>query len=109
MSRVDRINELLKSELANLINREIPIESGLITVSFVDTSPDLRNAKVGISVIPNNVTGTALKNVRKLGTFFSREIKKKLNFKIIPKFHFIMDDRERYADEIEKTIQHEEF
>ena len=78
MSRIDRINELLKSELANLINREIPLDGGLITVSYVDTSPDLRNAKVGISVIPNNVTGTALKNVKNNRNYFSKELKNQL-------------------------------
>ncbi len=105
MSRIERINEQLKNELANLINREIPLENGLVTVSYVDTSPDMKNSKVGISVIPNNVTGTALKNVRNKSGFFNREIRKKLKVKIIPKFNFVMDDRERYADEIEAVIR----
>jgi len=109
MSRIERINEQMKGELANLISREIPLDSGLITVSFVETSPDMRSAKVGISVIPNNVTGTALKKVRGLSAFFNREIKKKLKIKMIPKFRFSMDDRERFADEIEKIILDKDF
>ena len=51
MSRINQVNELLKNELANLIVQEIPMHNVLITISYVDCSTDLKNAKIGISVV----------------------------------------------------------
>ncbi len=105
MSRIQRINELLKSELADLINKEIPLDEALITVSYVDCAPDLKSAKIGISIFPNNRTGSAIKAVRKKARYFRAILKKKLNLKIIPKLRILIDDRERHVDEIEEILK----
>jgi len=109
MSRIERINELLKNELADLINKEIPLDKALITVSYVDCAPDLKSAKIGISVFPNNRTGSAVLAVRKKAKYFRALIKKRLNLKIIPKLRILIDDRERKADEIEEIIRKDNF
>lgn len=105
MSRVDKINELLRWELANLITKEIPMTNGLITITHVDCSPDLKNAKISISVLPEKFTGTALKKLRQTNSLFSKELKNKLKMKFIPKFNWIVDPQERYAIEIEKSLK----
>ncbi len=49
-SRTQRVSELLQRELADIIRRELSIPSlGLITVSSVDVSPDLKQAKVYVT------------------------------------------------------------
>ena len=50
--RIEQLNEQLKNELANLIVKEAPLEDGLITVSYVACSPDLKYARVAVSVLP---------------------------------------------------------
>ena len=109
MPRVDKINSLLIQELAELISREISLEGGLITVAYVDCSPDLRYAKIGVSVLPDNLSGSALKKLKKHNAAFAARLKKKLNLKIIPKFNWEIDDREINAAEIEKIINSPEF
>lgn len=104
MSRIEQINELLRSQLANLINQEVNLENGLITVSYVECSPDLRYAKIGISVLPENLTGSALKKLRQSSNQFSRDLKKELNLKYIPRFNWVIDNTEKNAAEIEKTL-----
>ncbi|MDO8261450.1 MAG: ribosome-binding factor A, partial [Candidatus Magasanikbacteria bacterium] len=64
MSRMDQINELLREELSILMSRETPIPNGLITITRVKCSPDLKNATILISVLPENVSGSALRKVR---------------------------------------------
>ncbi|MBN2854332.1 ribosome-binding factor A, partial [Patescibacteria group bacterium] len=59
--QIERVNELLLEELANAINKEVGLPDALITVSFVDCDPDLKNARVGISVLPDRLAGTALR------------------------------------------------
>ncbi len=105
MSRVDQINELLRSEMANLISREIKLDSGLITVCHVDCSPDLKNAKIGISVLPDNLSGTALQKLRKHSGLFRKTLNKKLNLKYIPKFNWVIDATEKNAAEIEDILK----
>jgi ribosome-binding factor A len=104
--RIQQINEVLKYELANIISREGILDNGLITVTFVSTSPDLRYAKIGISVLPDHLFGTALKRLKSNSTFFSKELKKKLRMKFIPKFDWTIDDREKHAAELEDYINH---
>ena len=102
--RIQQINELLKKELAVLVSREIPIENSLITITYVNTSPDLRYAKVGVSVLPDNTFGSALKKLRAHSKPFSQELKKKLNLKFIPKFSWVADDQEKHAAKIDELI-----
>lgn len=102
--RMLQINELLQHELANLIREEIPLENGLITITEVKCSKDLKNALALISVIPKNQSGTSLKNLRKNSKLFSNILRKKLNLKFIPNFKWKIDAQIRYANELNKII-----
>jgi len=108
--RIDKLNEQFKKELANLILAYIPADNSLVTVTYVDCSPDLKSAKVGISVLPDNMFGTALKKIKSHNREFSKILRKKLNLRIIPKFNWAADTREKYAAEIDDIINqiHEE-
>lgn len=105
MSRIDQVNELLKAELASLINREITIENSLVTISYVDCSPDLSSAKIGISVLPEKYFGTVLEQLRKSSSQFTSILKKKLSLKTIPKFNWVIDKTEKEARSIEEVLE----
>ena len=102
--RTEKLNEQFKGELANLILEYLTLDNALTTVSYVDCSPDLKNAKVGISVLPDNMFGTALKKLNSHNKEFAQILKKKLSLKTIPKFSFVADTREKYAAEIDDII-----
>ncbi|OGF26801.1 hypothetical protein A2331_05600 [Candidatus Falkowbacteria bacterium RIFOXYB2_FULL_34_18] len=104
MSRMEQVNELLRGELANLISREITLDNGLITIIYVKCSPNLNQATVGISVLPETMSGTALRALRKHSSGFSGILKKKISLKFIPKFRWVVDSQERYAVEIDNAI-----
>jgi ribosome-binding factor A len=104
MSRIDQINSLLKNELAELINIEGILPDGLITVTRVKTSPDLRYAKISVSVLPDNQAGTALKKLRQKSGFFTAVLRKKLKIKFIPKFSWEFDSTEKEAAKIDDLI-----
>ena len=51
--RIERINHLLRQEIAELLTREVKdstLSTSLISITEVETSPDLRSAKVYFSV-----------------------------------------------------------
>ena len=103
--RFEQLNEQLREELANLIVKELPFHDGLITVSYVDCSPDLKYAKIAVSVLPEKYAGTALENLRRHASLFSQILRKKLKIRQIPKFNWVFDSTESKAAEIEEALK----
>ncbi len=75
MSKIDSINELIKNTLAESIIGEVESPNFLITITRADCSPDLSRAKIFVSVLPNNFSGTALRNLRNKSVFLSKILK----------------------------------
>ena len=103
--RIKQINEQLISDLAMIVTEHVPFRDGLITITAVKTSPDLKNAKVFISVIPEKVTGTALKLLRKNIKLISQELKQKVHMKYVPRLSFHMDEKIKYMNEIDAVLR----
>jgi len=103
--KIEQLNDQLREELANLIVKEINLENGLITVSYVDCSPDLKYAKIAVSVLPEKYAGTALKNLRRHASLFSNILRSRLKIRQIPKFNWTLDTTESKAAEIEEMIK----
>jgi ribosome-binding factor A len=58
--RLDRVNQLLKEEISHLLQRELKDPRlGFVTVTEVETTKDLRNAKVFVSVLGSAEQWTA--------------------------------------------------
>lgn len=104
MSRVDQVNSLLLRELANLVSQNIYLQDALITITYVECSPDLRYANIGVSVLPEKFSGTAIKILSRKTKELSRLLQKKVKIKFIPKLNWKIDDREKYAADLEKYI-----
>ena len=92
--RTERIDELLRQEIGQIIEREIADPRiGFVTITSVETAPDLRHARLWVSVI-----GTAAEReetVVALGRampFVRRELGTRLRLKRIPEFHVRLDD-----------------
>jgi ribosome-binding factor A len=103
--QIERLNEQLKEELANLIIKEVPLHNGLITVCFVNCTTDLKHAKIGISVLPEKFGPSTLKKIRRFSGQFSRILKNKLKIRQIPKFNWVFDDTESQAAKIEEVFK----
>lgn len=104
-NRIERINQLLQQELSQLINREIEFpEEIFITLTQVDTSPDLAQSKIFIEVIPDNKKGTALEILRENAKHFKNELYKILSIKKFPQLYFEIDQGEEKVKEIENIL-----
>jgi ribosome-binding factor A len=108
MARVDKINELLQQKLAEAINREIQASNMLLTITFVKCSEDLKFATVGVSVLPEKYSGTALKILRKKVSDLEKTLKKQVSLFRVPRFNFVFDPTESRAAVIEEVIAAEE-
>ncbi len=103
--RIEQTNELLKEKLAGLISREAPLENGLITISYVDCSPDLRNAKVGISVLPFSLSKKVLEKLKKHRSNFTQILKRETRLRQIPKFYWELDATAQGMSEIDEVLE----
>ena len=93
--RTDRINVLMRQELSGLISRALkdPRVSGVITITQVNTSSDMRNARVYLSVMGDtDAKREALAGIRSASTFLRRELRNKISLRYIPFLSFELDD-----------------
>src|SRR4030042_4666931 len=105
-SRIDRINELIKETLASIIQEEAEIPPGVfLTVVKVDTTRDLRYARVFVSVFPEKKFGKTLELLGKKIYVIQGALNKKLHMKPLPRIEFMADRTEVEADKIERLLK----
>lgn len=105
MASEGRINEVLHRELAEAITTEVVFPDGLITITGVDCSTDLSHAKVYVSVLPDHLTGTALRLLQKASSRIMDKAKRHIKFRRIPKLHWSFDPIERDYEEMEEIMK----
>ena len=92
-NRIGRINEEIQRELASLIpNVKDPRVTGMISVTAVETTPDLRYAKVYISVLDKGDCAQVLKGLRSASGYLRRELGRALQLRYTPELSFVQDD-----------------
>ena len=92
-NRIGRFNEEIQRELASLIpNVKDPRVSGLISVTAVDTTPDLRYAKIYISVLDKSDCAQVLKGLKSASGYLRRELGHALQLRYTPELTFVRDD-----------------
>ena len=93
-ARTDRIDQLLREEIGRLVTEEVADPRiGFATITRVETTPDLRHARVWVSVIGQPAERTA--TVAALGRampFVRRELGRTLRIKRVPDLHVELDD-----------------
>lgn len=100
-NRIGRINEEVQRELASLL-RELkdPRVSGLISITNVEVTPDLRFAKVYVSVLETERAKDTLKGLKSAGGYLRRELGTRLNLRHTPQLDFVLDDSIAYGAHI---------
>ena len=101
--RVDRINGLLRQEISQVLARQIkdPRLNGLITITEVQTSGDLRNALVLISVMGDDeAKRSALEGIQSAATFLRRELRERVILRYTPFLRFALDDSIEHANRV---------
>lgn len=104
--RTDRLNEVIKKEIWELILREIKDPRiGFITLTRVVLSEDLRQAKVYVSIYGKEEEKKETCNGLKSASGFIRgELGKRLNLRYTPKIDFILDSSIEYGSHISQIL-----
>ena len=97
-NRIGRINEEVQRELAELIRQlKDPRVQTMISITRVETTPDLRYAKVYISVMEEDRTKDAMRGLKSAGGWLRRELGQKLQLRYTPELVFTEDDSLKYG------------
>ena len=106
-NRLDRINEELKREISNIINYEVKNSNitGMISVTGVKITPDLRYAKVSVSMLNSKNVKQTLAGLKAASGFIRSRIAEKVNLRITPELVFELDESLKYGERIDKILQ----
>ncbi|MBM6870396.1 30S ribosome-binding factor RbfA [Pseudoflavonifractor phocaeensis] len=92
-NRIGRINEEIQRELADLIRTvKDPRVHGLVSITAVETTPDLRFCKVHVSVLDKSDVKEVVKGLKSAGGYLRRELGRALNLRYTPELQFVEDD-----------------
>ena len=92
-NRMGRINEEVQRELAALIPTvKDPRVTGMISVTAVEVTQDLKYAKVYVSVLDKDGSGQVLKGLKSAAGYLRRELGRTLNLRSTPELTFLQDD-----------------
>jgi ribosome-binding factor A len=111
-NRTVRINELLQRELSDILRKHYQAEAVAITITEVRVSPDLRDARVFVSVVGGDeVAEQKLVWLRRQAPTIRAEIASRIVLKFLPKFEYVFDKSTvrgtrvlQLIDEIEKPV-----
>ncbi len=92
-NRIGRINEEIQRELSSLIRSvKDPRVTGMVSVTAVETTPDLRYAKIYISVLDKSDCTQVLKGLKSASGWLRRELGRALQLRYTPELVFERDD-----------------
>ena len=107
--RIERINHLLRQEIAELLTREVKdatLNTSLISITDVDTSPDLRLAKVYFSVYGDeDEIEQARAHLTRASGFLHHNLKERLDLRHTPHLEFVLDRSLARGDRIMRLMR----
>ena len=105
-NRIGRINEEIQKELSNLIRnlKDPRVQDTMISITHVETTPDLRWAKVYVSFLQEERAKEALKGLKSAGGYLRRELGHALQLRYTPELVWALDDSITYGAKMLKLI-----
>ncbi len=104
--RQKQVAELLHQEISQLIQyRTQDPRLGFVTVTDVEISPDLRQARVYVTVLGNDVDAqSTLEGLASASGYFRRELGQSLALRHVPQLSFQLDTSLEYGMHIDKIL-----
>ena len=106
-ARLGRIEEEYKKELIQIIGYELknPSVTGLISVTKVKVTNDLKYAKVYVSILNSKNVKETLAGLKKSSGFIRSELARRVNLRNTPELVFELDDSLEYGAKIDTILK----
>ena len=98
-NRIIRINEAIQKELANLLRtvKDPRVQDAMISITRVETTPDLRYTKVYVSILQSEKAASAMKGLQSAAGFLRRQLGSNLQLRYAPEIVWSLDDSITYG------------
>ena len=104
--RLEKVENLIKQEISVIFLRKLQDPAfGFLTVTNVKVSPDLKNAKIYISVFEKEKRESVLEKVTSISGYIRSELASRIRIKFVPELKFFIDDTLDYVEKIEGLIK----
>jgi ribosome-binding factor A len=104
--RLKKINSLMRQLAAAYLVKEI--NGSLLTVTCVETSDDLKNAKIFVSIFPESKEREIFEDLKKKTDDFRNYIGSQIKMKFLPHFEFEIDKAEKSRQKIEEILKNKD-
>ena len=106
-NRIGRIDEEYRKELSQIIGYELknPNVTGLISVTKVKVTTDLKYAKVYVSIMNSKNIKQTMEGLKKSAGFIRSELAKRINLRNTPELTFEIDDSIEYGAKIDSILK----
>lgn len=104
--RIEKLQELIKQETGKMLLNDIKDPRiGFVTVTDVEMTGDLREAKIFVSVMGGEEqVKNSLEGLKSALGFIRREIGKRIRLRFTPEISFALDTSLDYGDHIQKLL-----
>ena len=98
-NRINRINEEIQKSLADALRtvKDPRVSGTMISITHVETTPDLRFAKIYVSFLEESKAAEALKGLKSAGGFLRRQVSNDLKLRYTPELVWALDDSITYG------------
>ena len=106
-NRIGRINEEIQRELSTLLRtlKDPRLQGGLLTITHVDTTSDLRWCKVYVSALDKSREKEMLKGLKSAAGYLRRELGAAVQLRYTPQLEFIADDSIQHGAHILQMLR----
>jgi len=105
-NRINRINEEIQKELSNLLRtvKDPRVQDTMISITRVETTPDLRYTKVYVSFLQEERVKDAMAGLKSAGGYLRRQLRSNLKLRYAPEIVWALDDSITYGARMLKLI-----
>lgn len=105
--RIGRIDEEYRKEISHIIGYELknPNVTGLISVTKVKVTTDLKYARVYVSILNSKNIKDTLAGLKKSSGYIRSELAKRVNLRNTPELIFELDDSMEYGAKIDSILK----
>ena len=98
-NRINRINEEIQKELSSLLRtvKDPRVQDTMISITRVETTPDLRYTKVYVSFLQSEKAEGAMKGLKSAAGYLRRQLAQKLQLRYAPEIVWSLDDSITYG------------
>ena len=105
-NRINRINEEIQKELSGLLRtlKDSRVQDTMISITRVETTPDLRYTKVYVSFLQEERANEAMKGLKSAAGYLRRQLAQNLQLRYAPEIVWALDDSITYGAKMLKLI-----